>query len=56
MQLEERLLGPMVTVCLKFCATPKLLSKAICPFCIPLWSECLLSLTTHMLKSNTTVM
>lgn len=52
MQLEERLLGHMVTLCLKFCATPKLFSKAIRPFCIALWSECLLPLKTHMLKSS----
>lgn len=42
----------MVTLCLKFCATPKLFSKAVHPFCILLWSEGLLSLKTHMLKSN----
>lgn len=52
LQVEERLLGHMVTLCLKFCAIPKLFSKAIRPFCIPLWSECLLSLKTHVLKSN----
>lgn len=52
MHLEEKLLGHMVTLHLKFCTSSKLFPKAILPFCTPLWSECLFSLKIHMLKSN----
>lgn len=52
MNLEENLLSHMVTLYLKCWATPKLSSKAVCPFCLPLWSECLVFLKIHMLKAN----
>lgn len=52
MHVGEKLLGHMATLCLNFCTTPKLFSKAILPFCLLQWSECLFPLKIHILKSN----